>query len=70
MKVNVHSLVLDASLDEAGFRHDAAALGERLGAWRIGAAVYEAVPGVPMSRQVTPLSGDSYTWSVPRMMRD
>jgi uncharacterized cupin superfamily protein len=48
MTVNILTIALDDPLDEAGFRHNAAALGERLGAWRIGAAVYEAVPGVPI----------------------
>jgi uncharacterized cupin superfamily protein len=48
MKANILSVALDARLDEAGFRHTATALGERLGARRIGAAVYEAAPGLPI----------------------
>jgi uncharacterized cupin superfamily protein len=48
MKANIISVALDDPLDEAGFRHAATALGERLGAHRIGAGVYEAVPGVPI----------------------
>src|SRR5579859_4490109 len=35
-------------LDEAGFRHAATAIGERLGARRIGAGVYAAEAGVPI----------------------
>jgi uncharacterized cupin superfamily protein len=48
MTVSIHTVALDEPLDEAGFRHNAASLRERLGARRIGAAVYEAVPGVPI----------------------
>jgi uncharacterized cupin superfamily protein len=48
MKANLHTVALDDPLDEAGFRHDATSLGERLGARRIGAGVYAAVPGVPI----------------------
>jgi uncharacterized cupin superfamily protein len=43
--VNVADVVLDEPLDEAGFRHRAASIGERLGARRIGATVYEAEAG-------------------------
>jgi uncharacterized cupin superfamily protein len=42
-KVNVLRCDLDETLDEAGFRHAVAPLAHRLGAQRIGAAVYEAV---------------------------
>jgi uncharacterized cupin superfamily protein len=48
MTVNIHTVALDDPLDEPGFRHKAAALGERLGAHRIGAGVYEAEAGVPI----------------------
>jgi uncharacterized cupin superfamily protein len=47
-KVNVLSCELDESLDEAGFRHAAAAIGDRLGARRIGAGVYEAFADCPI----------------------
>jgi uncharacterized cupin superfamily protein len=43
--VNVLDCELDESLDRAGFRHRAASLGERVGASRVGAAVYEAEAG-------------------------
>jgi uncharacterized cupin superfamily protein len=43
--VNVHRCQLDESLDRSGFRHAAASLGQRLGASRVGAAVYEAQAG-------------------------
>ena len=46
--MNVARVELDAELDEAGFRHVAAAVGERLGARRIGAGIYEAEAGVPI----------------------
>lgn len=42
-KVNILAVELDERLDEAGFRHVAASVGERL-----GAAVYQAEPGVPI----------------------
>src|SRR5205823_4695789 len=48
MKANIFSVALDDPLDEAGFRHNTTALGERLGARRIGTAVYEAEPGLPI----------------------
>ena len=48
MKANIHTVALDDPLDEAGFRHAATSLGERLGARRIGAGVYEAVPDIPI----------------------
>ncbi|MDA0160806.1 hypothetical protein OM076_11070 [Solirubrobacter ginsenosidimutans] len=47
-QVNIVSVALDEALDEAGFRHVAASLGERLGAQRIGAAVYDAEAGTPI----------------------
>jgi uncharacterized cupin superfamily protein len=47
-KVNILSVELDHLLDEAGFRHAATAVGERLGAQRIGAGVYEAEAGYPI----------------------
>jgi uncharacterized cupin superfamily protein len=47
-KVNILGVELDERLDEAGFRHIAAAVGVRLGAQRIGASVYEAEAGVPI----------------------
>ncbi len=46
--VNILSSELDESLDEAGFRHVATAVGLRLGAERIGASIYEAEAGVPI----------------------
>jgi uncharacterized cupin superfamily protein len=47
-QVNILGVELDERLDEAGFRHRAAALGDRLGARRIRAVVYEAEAGVPI----------------------
>ena len=47
-KVNVRSCELDESLDRAGFRHSGASIGQRIGADRIGAAVYEAEAGHPI----------------------
>jgi uncharacterized cupin superfamily protein len=47
-KVNILGVELDHSLDEAGFRHLATAVGLRLGARRIGAGVYEAEAGLPI----------------------
>lgn len=47
-KVNIHSVELEESLDEAGFRHVAASVGLRLRAQRIGASVYQAEAGVPI----------------------
>ena len=47
-RVNVIGLELVESLDEAGFRHVATSVGERLGAHRIGASVYEAEAGKPI----------------------
>ncbi len=47
-KVNILTVELDESLDDHGFRHDATSVGARLGAQRIGAAVYQAVPDVPI----------------------
>ncbi len=44
-RVNVAGIELDQALDEAGFRHAATALRERLGSRRIGAAVYAAEAG-------------------------
>jgi len=48
LKVNILTVELDESIDEAGFRNDATSVGERLGARLIGAGVYEAVAGVPI----------------------
>jgi uncharacterized cupin superfamily protein len=47
-KVNLVGVELDATLDEAGFRHAATAIGDRLGAARIGAGVYAAEAGAPI----------------------
>jgi uncharacterized cupin superfamily protein len=47
-KVNIVSVALDEPLDEAGFRHVATSVGDRLGARRIGAGVYQAEAGVPI----------------------
>jgi len=47
-KVNILSVELDESLDEAGFRHFASSVGLRLGAQRIGASVYQAEAGLPI----------------------
>jgi uncharacterized cupin superfamily protein len=47
-KVNILSVELDLSLDEAGFRHVATSLAPRLGAQRIEASVYEAEAGMPI----------------------
>jgi uncharacterized cupin superfamily protein len=47
-KVNIHTVELDERLDEAGFRHVATSIGPRLGAERIGAAVYQAEAGFPI----------------------
>jgi len=44
-KVNIVSVELDDPLDEAGFRHDGATIGDRLGGQRIGASVYAAEAG-------------------------
>jgi hypothetical protein len=44
-KLNVRTCDLGESLDRPGFRHAAAAIGERIGAERLGAAVYEAHAG-------------------------
>lgn len=46
--MNILSVELDERLDEAGFRHAATSVGARLGAERIGAAVYEAEAGIPI----------------------
>src|SRR5690242_9494554 len=47
-KANVFSIELDHSLDEAGFRHIVTPVGGKIGAERIGAAVYEAEAGLPI----------------------
>jgi uncharacterized cupin superfamily protein len=47
-KVNILGVEPDERLDEAGFRHRAASVGDRLGAERIRAVVYEAESGVPI----------------------
>ena len=44
----MRTCVLDESLDRPGFRHAAASIGERVGAERLGAAVYEAQAGHPI----------------------
>ena len=46
--MNVLSCELDESLDRAGFRHAGASIGHRIGAGRLGAAVYEADAGYPI----------------------
>ena len=46
--LNVRTCDLDESLDRPGFRHVAASIGERIGAERLGAAVYEAQAGHPI----------------------
>ena len=46
--MNILSVELDHRLDVAGFRHAATAVGERLGARRIGAGVYQAEAGSPI----------------------
>ena len=46
--MNILSVELDESLDEAGFRHVAATVRPRLEARRIGASVYQAEAGVPI----------------------
>jgi uncharacterized cupin superfamily protein len=48
VKLNVRICDLDESLDRAGFRHSAAAIGERIGAERLGAGLYEAQAGHPI----------------------
>ena len=47
-KVSVLCAGLDERLDEAGFRHAATSVTDRLGARRIGASVYQADAGVPI----------------------
>jgi uncharacterized cupin superfamily protein len=47
-KLNVRTCDLDESLDRAGFRHRAASIAERIGAERLGAALYEAQAGHPI----------------------
>ena len=47
-KVNILGVELVEPLDEAGFRHTATSVGERLGARRIAASVYEAEAGIPI----------------------
>jgi uncharacterized cupin superfamily protein len=47
-KVNIFGVELDEPLDEAGFRHVASSVGDRLGARRIGASVYRAEAGLPI----------------------
>jgi uncharacterized cupin superfamily protein len=47
-KLNLRTCDLDESLDRPGFRHLATSIGERIGAARLGAAVYEAVAGRPI----------------------
>jgi uncharacterized cupin superfamily protein len=47
-KVNILGVALDEALDEAGFRHVETSVGERLGAQRIGASIYQGEAGVPI----------------------
>jgi uncharacterized cupin superfamily protein len=47
-RLNVLSCELDESLDRAGFRHAGASIGHRIGALRLGAAVYQADAGRPI----------------------
>ena len=47
-KLNVRTCELEESLERAGFRHRAAAIGERIGAERLGAGLYEAQAGHPI----------------------
>ena len=47
-RVNVLDCELDESLDRAGFRHGALAVGRRIGASHLSAAVYEAEAGHPI----------------------
>jgi uncharacterized cupin superfamily protein len=47
-KVNIIRVELDDRLDEAGFRHVATSVGDRIGAQLIGAGVYEAEAGFPI----------------------
>jgi uncharacterized cupin superfamily protein len=47
-KVNVLGVELEEPLDEAGFRHVATSVGDRLGGRRIGASVYQAEAGSPI----------------------
>ncbi len=47
-KLNVLTCELDESLARAGFRHAAVSIGQRIGAERLGAAVYEAEAGHPI----------------------
>jgi len=47
-KVNILGVELVEPLDEAGFRHIATSVGERLGARRIAASVYGAEAGIPI----------------------
>ena len=47
-KLNVRTFEVDESLERAGFRHTAAAIGERIGAERLGAGLYEAEAGHPI----------------------
>ena len=47
-KLNVGTCDLDESLERPGFRHAAAAIGERIGAERLGAGLYEAQAGRPI----------------------
>jgi uncharacterized cupin superfamily protein len=46
--VNIFGVELDERLDEAGFRHRAATVGDRLNAEQVRAIVYEAEMGVPI----------------------
>jgi uncharacterized cupin superfamily protein len=46
--VNVLSFKLGESLEREGFRHAAASVGDRIGAARIGAGIYEAEAGWPI----------------------
>ena len=46
--MNILDIELNERLDEAGFRHAAATVGDRLGARRIGASVYQAEADLPI----------------------
>jgi uncharacterized cupin superfamily protein len=47
-KLNVRTCDLDESLDRAGFSHRATSIAERIGAERVGAAVYQGRAGHPI----------------------
>jgi len=47
-KVNIFSVELDEPLDVAGFRHVSTSVRDRLGAYRIGASIYQGYAGQPI----------------------